>query len=57
MKELKRDIAANRYDVDSALVAEAILNKLRLVRRGREALGSAEGGRSRPLAARGPRAA
>lgn len=34
VKELKRDIAANRYVVDSSAVAEAILSKRRLVRRG-----------------------
>jgi hypothetical protein len=38
LKELKRDIALNRYDVDAGAVADAILIKLRLVRQGRLAL-------------------
>ena len=38
LKELKREIALNRYDVDSGAVADAILSKLRLVRQGRMAL-------------------
>ena len=38
LKELKREIALNRYDVDARVVADAILSKLRLVKRGRMAL-------------------
>ncbi len=45
MNELKRDIALNRYDVDADAVADAILSKLRLVRRGRLALAGGEAGR------------
>ena len=36
--QLKRDIAAWEYDVDATQVADAIVRKLRLVRRGLEAL-------------------
>ena len=46
LKELKREIALNRYDVDSRLVAGAILSKLRLVKRGRMALTGYEGDRT-----------
>jgi hypothetical protein len=46
LEQLKRDIALHQYDVDSAAVADAIVRKLRLVRRGREALASSEAGRS-----------
>jgi hypothetical protein len=38
MSELKRDIALDRYDVDSRAVADAILTKLQLVKRCRMAL-------------------
>jgi hypothetical protein len=38
LKTLKRDIALNQYEVDAGAVADAILNKLRLVKRGRLAL-------------------
>jgi hypothetical protein len=38
VKELKRDIALHRYDVDADAVADAILSKLQLVKRGRRAL-------------------
>lgn len=48
LKELKREIALNQYDVDSRLVADAILSKLRLVKRGRMALTGYEGGRIPP---------
>lgn len=43
MEQLKREIALNRYEVDSAAVADAILDKLRLVRQGRIALTSDAG--------------
>jgi hypothetical protein len=36
--ELKREIALKRYDVDAGAVADAIVSKLMLVRRGRRAL-------------------
>lgn len=48
LKHLKREIALNQYDIDSEAVADAILRKLALVRRGRVALGR-EAGRSRSL--------
>jgi hypothetical protein len=48
LKDLKRDIELNRYDVDPGAVAEAILSKLRLVRQGRLALANGEAGRTRP---------
>ena len=35
---MKRDIELQRYAVDSAAVADAILSKLRLVKQGRQAL-------------------
>jgi hypothetical protein len=38
LEQLKRDIAAQDYDVDATQVADAIVRKLRLVRRGLEAL-------------------
>jgi hypothetical protein len=46
LKELKRDIELNRYDVNAGAVADAILEKLRLVRQGRLALTEPEAGRS-----------
>lgn len=47
LKRLKHQIALRQYDVDPALVAEAIVRKLVLVRRGREALAaSPEAGRT-----------
>lgn len=36
--DLKRDIALSKYEVDAGAVAEAILQKLQLVRSGRLAL-------------------
>jgi anti-sigma28 factor (negative regulator of flagellin synthesis) len=48
LKELKRNIERDRYDVNAGAVAEAILEKLRLVRQGRLAL--AEPGADRSLA-------
>ena len=36
---MKRDIALNQYAVDAGAVADAIVSKLRLVRRGQMALG------------------
>jgi hypothetical protein len=47
LKTLKHDIALNQYEVDAELVADAILSKLRLVRRGRVALASDEADRTR----------
>jgi hypothetical protein len=38
VEQLKRDIAARDYAVDADQVADAIVRKLRLVRRGLEAL-------------------
>jgi hypothetical protein len=38
LEQLKRDIAADEYDVNATDVADAIVLKLRLVRRGLEAL-------------------
>ena len=49
---LKRDIALDRYDPDAGAVADAILTKLQLVRRGRLALVEGGAGRSRPAAER-----
>ena len=46
VKELKRDIALNRYDVDANAVAGAILSKLQLVKRGRLALAASADDRS-----------
>ena len=40
---LKQAIAVDSYDVDSGAVADAILSKLRLVRRARLALASEAG--------------
>lgn len=54
MEQLKREIALNQYDVDAGLVADAILSKLRLVKRARLALSEAD--RNRSLQA-GPRRA
>ena len=38
LEQLKRDIARHQYDVDAGEVADAIVRKLALVRRGLEAL-------------------
>jgi hypothetical protein len=38
VERLKRDIAEHQYDVDAGMVADAILRKLMLVRRGLAAL-------------------
>lgn len=45
LKQLKRDIALSAYDVDARVVADAIIAKLRLVKRCREAI-SVEADRS-----------
>ena len=45
---MKREIALNQYQVDAEAVADAILSKLRLVKRARLALIEAD--RSPPLA-------
>jgi hypothetical protein len=47
LKTLKRDIAAQQYEVDAGLVADAIISKLRLVKRGQAALASGEADRIR----------
>jgi hypothetical protein len=49
LASLKREIALQSYEVDSAAVAEAILLKLRLVRRGRMAIAAQRGDRTRGL--------
>ena len=54
LNELKRDIALDRYDPDPTAVADAILTKLLLVRRGRLALAEGAAGQSRPAAERRP---
>ncbi len=46
VKELKREIALNRYDVDANAVAGAILSKLQLVKSGRRALAASAADRS-----------
>lgn len=46
VNDLKRDIAMDRYEIDAGAVAAAILAKLDLIRRGREALLPTEAGRS-----------
>ena len=56
LDKLKRDIAINQYDVDASAVADAILKKIALIKRGRRALAesAAESAvdRSRPLEAK-----
>ena len=52
LKQLKRDIELDRYDPDPGAVADAILTKLKLVRRGRLALVEGGAGQSRPAAER-----
>ena len=52
LKQLKRDIELDRYDPDPGVVADAILTKLKLVRRGRLALVEGGADRSRPAAER-----
>ena len=47
LKQMKREIELNQYDVDPGAVADAILRKLELIRRGRQALGWREAGRTR----------
>ena len=49
---LKRDIELDRYDPDAGAVADAILTKLKLVRRGRLALVEGGADQSRPGAER-----
>ncbi|MDX6583784.1 MAG: hypothetical protein QOI10_2968 [Solirubrobacterales bacterium] len=55
LKDLKREIELNQYDVDAGAVADAILLKLRLLRHGREAMAISRAGRS-PRAPGAPRA-
>jgi hypothetical protein len=52
LKQLKRDIELDRYDPDPGAVADAILTKLKLVRRGRLALVEGGADQSRPVAER-----
>ncbi|MET0958573.1 MAG: hypothetical protein ABWZ18_08685 [Solirubrobacterales bacterium] len=52
LSELKREIELQRYAVDSAAVADAILSKLRLVKQGREALSGDPADRSPAAVAR-----
>ena len=47
MSELKRDIALDRYDVDSRAVAGAILTKLQLVKRCQMVLQTSDADRMR----------
>ena len=54
LNQLKRDIALDRYDPDPTAVADAILTKLLLVRRGRLALAEGAADQSRPAAERRP---
>ena len=51
-RTLKRDIELDRYDPDPGVVADAILTKLKLVRRGRLALVEGGADQSRPAAER-----
>ena len=46
LEQLKREVALHQYEVDAAEVADAIVRKLRLVRRGREALANSEADRT-----------
>jgi hypothetical protein len=55
LKALKREIALNRYEVDSGAVADAILSKLRLLRSGQAALASSAADRTPRLVAVPPR--
>lgn len=48
MSDLKRDIALDRYAVDSRAVAGAILTKLQLVKRCQMALATADADRIQP---------
>jgi hypothetical protein len=52
LKELKRQIALNQYDVDAGAVAGAIISKLRLVKQGRLAIDGEPSGQTRPAAER-----
>jgi hypothetical protein len=45
LEQLKRDIALARYEVDAASIAEAIVTKLELLRRGRAAIRGGEADR------------
>jgi hypothetical protein len=48
MTKLKTEVAAHQYNVDSALVAEEILRKLRLIRWARHELVSESGRNHQP---------
>lgn len=50
----KNQIAIDDYEVDPKRVADAIITKLRLVRRAHQALAARQAGRSRPQAGPGP---
>jgi anti-sigma28 factor (negative regulator of flagellin synthesis) len=54
LEELKRDIESNGYDVDAPAVADAILRKIRLLRRTR-AVAAANGAGRTPRPPEGPR--
>lgn len=54
LSQLKNQIATDQYEVDPKRVAEAIVTKLRLVRRGHLALAARRAGRSRPGNGPGP---
>jgi hypothetical protein len=47
LQTLKREIALNQYEIDACAVADAILSKLLLVKRGHLALATPEADRSR----------
>lgn len=46
LKELKREIVLNQYDIDAAAVADAIVSKIRLLRQGRLAIDDRASGRT-----------
>lgn len=50
VKQLKREIALNRYEVDAGAVAEAILAKLRMVKHCRDAMDFDAGRNRKPSA-------
>jgi hypothetical protein len=55
MAEPSKEITAHDYEVEPALVAAAIIEKLRIVRRVRRQLALGESGRFQPEPARRPR--
>ena len=54
VNDLKRDIETNRYDVPAPAVADAMLRKIRLLKRAREGSPVSEAGRT-PPGSEGPR--